>query len=96
MLLTDMTEHSTTEGKLYLCAIKDACSGQIVGYSMDSRMKASLAVAVAVAVAVVALRDHSSTSCSRMAPNLRSAPWSSGPRSETRSSTLAGLARAVA
>jgi putative transposase len=43
--LTDITEHLTGEGKLYLCAIKDACSGRIVGYSMDSRMKASLAVA---------------------------------------------------
>jgi putative transposase len=43
--LTDITEHPTGEGKLYLCAIKDACSGRIVGYSMDSRMKASLAVA---------------------------------------------------
>jgi len=39
------TEHPTGEGKLYLCAIKDACSGRIVGYSMDSRMKAALAVA---------------------------------------------------
>ena len=28
--LTDMTEHRTDEGKLYLCAIKDACSGRIV------------------------------------------------------------------
>jgi transposase InsO family protein len=43
--LTDITEHPTAEGKLYLCAIKDACSGRITGYSMDSRMKASLAVA---------------------------------------------------
>jgi putative transposase len=42
--LTDITEPPTAEGKLYLCAIKDACSGRIVGYSMDSRMKASLAV----------------------------------------------------
>jgi putative transposase len=42
--LTDITEHPTAEGKLYLCAIKDACSGRIVGYSIDSRMKASLAV----------------------------------------------------
>jgi transposase InsO family protein len=41
----DITEHPTAEGKLYLCALKDACSGRIVGYSMDSRMKASLAVA---------------------------------------------------
>ena len=47
--LTDITEyiteHWTAEGRLYLCAIKDVCSGRIVGYSLDSRMKASLAVA---------------------------------------------------
>ena len=43
--LTDITEHRTAEGKLYLCAIKDVYSGRIVGYSIDSRMKASLAVA---------------------------------------------------
>jgi transposase InsO family protein len=35
----------TAEGKLYLCAIKDVYSGRIVGYSIDSRMKAALAVA---------------------------------------------------
>jgi transposase InsO family protein len=43
--LTDITEHPTGEGKLYLCAVKDVYSGRIVGYSMDSRMKSSLAVA---------------------------------------------------
>lgn len=43
--LTDITEHPTNEGKLYLCAIKDLHSNRIVGYSMDGRMKASLAVA---------------------------------------------------
>lgn len=43
--LTDITEHRTGEGKLYLCAIKDVYSGWIVGYSIDTRMKASLAVA---------------------------------------------------
>jgi transposase InsO family protein len=43
--LTDITEHPTAEGKLYLCAIKDVHSNRIVGYSIDTRMKASLAVA---------------------------------------------------
>ncbi len=43
--LTDITEHPTAEGKLYLCAIKDACSNRIVGWAIDSRMKARLAVA---------------------------------------------------
>lgn len=42
--LTDITEHPTREGKLYLCAVKDVFSNRIVGYSIDSRMKASLAV----------------------------------------------------
>lgn len=38
------TSHRTNERKLYLCAIKDACSGRIVGYSIDSRMTSHLAV----------------------------------------------------
>ncbi len=42
--LTDISEHPTGEGKLYLCAVKDACSTRIVGYSMDAHMPASLAV----------------------------------------------------
>jgi putative transposase len=42
--LTDITEHPAAEGKLYLCAIKDVYSNRIVGYSMDSRMTAGLAV----------------------------------------------------
>ena len=42
--LTDITEHRTSEGKLYLCAIKDVWSNRIVGYSIDSRMKSRLAV----------------------------------------------------
>lgn len=43
--LADITEHRTDEGKLYLCAIKDVYSNRIVGYSIDSRMKSTLAVA---------------------------------------------------
>lgn len=42
--LTDITEHTTAEGKLYLGAIKDVFSGRIVGYSIDARMKSGLAV----------------------------------------------------
>jgi len=36
--LTDITEHRTHEGKLYVCAIKDAWSNRIVGYSIDDRI----------------------------------------------------------
>lgn len=43
--LTDITEHSTAEGKLYLCAVKDCYSNRIVGYSIGPRMRSSLAVA---------------------------------------------------
>ena len=40
--MTDITEHSTNEGKLYLCAVKDVFSGRIVGYSISDRMKVRL------------------------------------------------------
>jgi len=43
--LWDISEHPTREGKLYVCAIKDLYSNKIVGYSIDSRMKSSLAMA---------------------------------------------------
>ena len=43
--LTNITEHRTTsEGKLYLCAVKDVFSNKIIGYSIGSRMKSGLAV----------------------------------------------------
>lgn len=42
--LTDITEHPTVEGKLYCCSIKDLCSKRIVGYAIDERMTAALAV----------------------------------------------------
>ena len=57
--LTDITEHPTSEGKLYLCAIKDVWSTRIVGYSMSHRMTAALAVS-ALSNAV-ALRDPDGT-----------------------------------
>jgi putative transposase len=42
--LADITEHRTGEGKLYICAIKDAYSNRIIGYSIDTRMKSRIAV----------------------------------------------------
>lgn len=42
--LTDITEHWTDEGKLYMCAIKDVRSGRIVGYSIGDRMTTTLTV----------------------------------------------------
>lgn len=43
--VTDITEHPTTEGKVYCCAIKDLFSNRIVGYAVADRMTADLAVA---------------------------------------------------
>jgi transposase InsO family protein len=43
--LTDITEHPTAEGKLYVCSIKDLCSNRIVGWAIDERMTKQLAVA---------------------------------------------------
>ncbi len=54
--LTDITEHQTREGKLYLCAIKDVYSNRIVGWAIDSRMKARLVVA-AIEMAVARRGD---------------------------------------
>ena len=42
--LTDITEHPTAEGKVYCCAVKDVFSNRIVGYAIDERMTAQLAV----------------------------------------------------
>jgi len=42
--LTDITEHPTSEGKLYVCAIQDVFSKRIVGYAIDQCMTAELAV----------------------------------------------------
>jgi transposase InsO family protein len=43
--LSDITEHRSAEGKLYLCAIKDVWSNRIVGWAISERMKARLVVA---------------------------------------------------
>ncbi len=43
--LTDITEHPTGEGKLYLCAIKDFFSNRIVGCSIADRQSSEFAVA---------------------------------------------------
>jgi transposase InsO family protein len=54
--LSDLTEHHTAEGKLYVCAIKDVFSNRIVGWAIDSRMKARLVVA-AIEMAVARRGD---------------------------------------
>ena len=62
--LTDITEHPTGEGKLYLCAVKDVYSNRIVGYAIDSRMKSRLAKkALDSAVIRRRIEGHDVTGC---------------------------------
>jgi len=75
-VLTDITERPTGEAKLYLCAIKDACSNRIVGYSMDARMTAQLAVD---ALGNAAAPCHAATD-SRNGPQLATRRARSGPK----------------
>ena len=58
---TDITEHRTDEGKLYVCSIEDAFSGRIVGYSIGSRMTSSLAVSSLRNA--ITLRNPEGTTC---------------------------------
>ena len=44
-LLTDITQINCRDGKLYLCPVMDCFDAAIVGYSMDTNMKATLAEA---------------------------------------------------
>jgi putative transposase len=57
--LTDITEHPTSEGKLYLCVVKDCFSNRIVGWSIDSHMRKSLACRALVAA--IGSRPHQNT-----------------------------------
>ena len=79
--LTDITEHATVEGKLYLCAVKDVFSNRIVGYSISDRIKARLAVdAVASAVARRSVHGMSDVGCvMHLAVAAGSGPGSSWP-----------------
>ena len=42
--VTDITEHPTREGKVYCCAVLDAFSRRIVGWSIDTIQNANLVV----------------------------------------------------
>jgi putative transposase len=54
---TDITEHPTAEGKLYVCCLKDCFSHRIVGYALSDRMTSSLAVS-ALRSAVARRQPH--------------------------------------
>jgi putative transposase len=62
--LSDISDHPTGEGKLYLCAVKDVFSNRIVGYSISDQMLAQLAVdALHSAVARRAVQGGGTVGC---------------------------------
>jgi putative transposase len=67
--VTDITERPTAEGKLYCCAIKDLFSNRIVGYAIDERMTAQLAVTALRAAVARRQPTASWSSTATAAPN---------------------------
>lgn len=55
--MTDITEHLTREGKLCVCAVLDAWSRKVVGWSIDRRQTAAMANS-AVAMAIESRRPR--------------------------------------
>lgn len=53
--LTDITEHPTNEGKVYCCAVMDAFSRRIIGWSIADHMRTEL---VCDALGMAILRRH--------------------------------------
>jgi hypothetical protein len=92
----DITEHPTGERTLYMCAIKDAWSNRMVGYSIDERMKARLVVTRSATRSPVGARPPAA-SCIRSAAassaharlsepwpaTASSAPWARSARPAT-------------
>ena len=40
--VTDITQHRTGEGWVYLCAVRDGCSRRVIGWAMDSTQSSAL------------------------------------------------------
>lgn len=73
--LTDITEHWTSEGKLYCCAIKDVFSNRIVGYSISDRMTAKLAVDAVRKLSRAAVRSPAASCTPTGAASSAAARW---------------------
>lgn len=86
--LSDITEHRTGQGKLYICAIQDVYYHRIVGYSIGDRMNPRLAVAALnnavarrgeVAGCIVHTDRGSQFDPGMSCPHCTATPWSSVP-----------------
>ena len=70
--LTDITEHPTGQGKVYLCAIKDEWLNRIVGYSISDRRKSRIAVDALNMPSAAAARSPAASCTPTEASQLRS------------------------
>jgi putative transposase len=88
--LTDITEHPTSEGKLYCCVVLDLYSRKVVGWAIDRRCEAALVLDAinkaggsrTTSPTTVIHSDHGSQTGSPRGPSPRtsdawgsSAPW---------------------
>lgn len=90
--LTDITEHPTGEGKVYLCAVKDVWSNRIVGYALADRMTAGLACAALEHALASSRRENRSMTVARYRRGtqlLDGAPRNQRSRPRTRNGALA-------
>jgi hypothetical protein len=99
--LTDLTGHPTAEGTLYLCAVRDACTNRIVGYSMGPRRTsrprwcapAGVPSSGPTPTPAPGVATGSAARWARSGRARTTPPWSRSPRCRTRTSPTGGAGR---
>lgn len=77
--VTDITEHSTAEGKLYCAAVLDAYSRRIVGWSIDDNMRTEL-VTDALGMAITRRRPEGGSTIMHSDHGSQFTSWAFGQR----------------
>jgi putative transposase len=77
--LTDITEHPTSEGKLYCAAVMDAYSRRIIGWSIDSSQTSQLVID-ALAMAVTRRRPEDRSTIIHSDHGTQYTSWAFGKR----------------
>jgi putative transposase len=77
--LTGITEHATTEGKVYCAAVMDACSRRIIGWSIDTSQKTELVVD-AIGMAILRRRPAANSTILHSDHGTQYTSWAFGKR----------------
>jgi putative transposase len=77
--VTDITEHPTTEGKVYCAAVLDAYSRRIVGWSIDDNMRTEL-VTDALGMAITRRRPENGSTIMHSDHGSQFTSWAFGQR----------------